>query len=739
MGNSSSSDDTPTPVNKVVEDDETSKLDPKIKAFLLDGTKYTSSSISKEVPLPQAKPFIPVQANANLDPDLVAVRALKLLAPLFPGPKTQRWFPEGAEERFYKNLPKVDVWPLLMALQDFQGYLNDSGVKIGNSQTVLNQRIRTTEILMTKVLHSCALLGTEIQNFEMGIRNIHVMEHNIRMTTEKLNTTLKKTFTVLDMIPNYERASLIPPFEVLKPFLRKDQYVSLNLLTLTRYCPEITAKEREIEDFWLQNILPHWDDALIARKAVGWWRAGIPARLRGYVWKRLIGNHLQITPSVYTEWQEKAQLKFGPPPDDIYDESSQEDSETIVKNAQVAAPQPPSQVSTPAAVLNQSRDDGKPTTPAEETKPQPVTSAEETPKTQKPEVDVKLEVVGEPETAVDADKPEATVEKPTENTQPDTDSSSPQDKPTDSTPSNTTDTQPSPSTPDASEKPVTEPATPTNGHPPEQTPPTGADPEKPQEAQPSAPTTDDPTSSPQSTTRVDPVKLKSIVDQFQAKVYPNRPNARQIIIRDVPRTLPDLRIFDKLSTPAARQLLGVLETAAIFTDTGYIQGMSYLCGVLLMFMNHYDAFVTFTNLIELPFLKSVCKIDLGLIAKHSQLFQMVFLQNMPALYNHFNREGVTTEHFLLDWWLTLFSKSVSLPVAFRIWDCFLVEGELFLHLAAVGILKVFENELMGASFESCLDSLSQIPRKVSADALFEAIKKFTITPKIQAIIDEMHR
>lgn len=41
--------------------------------------------------------------------------------------------------------------------------------------------------------------------------------------------------------------------------------------------------------------------------------------------------------------------------------------------------------------------------------------------------------------------------------------------------------------------------------------------------------------------------------------------------------------------------------------------MSYLAGTLLMFMNQYDSFLAFSNLIESPFLKSVCTIDLALV------------------------------------------------------------------------------------------------------------------------------
>jgi hypothetical protein len=41
--------------------------------------------------------------------------------------------------------------------------------------------------------------------------------------------------------------------------------------------------------------------------------------------------------------------------------------------------------------------------------------------------------------------------------------------------------------------------------------------------------------------------------------------------------------------------------------------MSYLAGLLLMYMNPYDSFLAFTNLIESPFLKSVCTLDLALV------------------------------------------------------------------------------------------------------------------------------
>jgi len=140
-----------------------------------------------------------------------------------------------------------------------------------------------------------------------------------------------------------------------------------------------------------------------------------------------------------------------------------------------------------------------------------------------------------------------------------------------------------------------------------------------------------------------------------------------------------------------------------------------------------------------PFMRSVCRVELADLAKHSQLFQIIFAQYAPELYEHFNNLNITTEHFLLDWWLTLFSKAVSLPLACHIWDCFLIEGEIFVHYVAVGALKLFDTQLLKANFEECLDLVTlQIPKSLTDTTLFPIIKEFEITPKIQAIMEEMH-
>ncbi len=52
-------------------------------------------------------------------------------------------------------------------------------------------------------------------------------------------------------------------------------------------------------------------------------------------------------------------------------------------------------------------------------------------------------------------------------------------------------------------------------------------------------------------------------------------------------------------------------------------------------------------------------------------------------------EGVTSEMFLMDWNLSLFTKALPLEVAAQVWDVYLYEGEIYIMFVGLGILKMF--------------------------------------------------
>jgi hypothetical protein len=112
--------------------------------------------------------------------------------------------------------------------------------------------------------------------------------------------------------------------------------------------------------------------------------------------------------------------------------------------------------------------------------------------------------------------------------------------------------------------------------------------------------------------------------------------------------------------------------------------MSYLAGLLLMYLQEADAFIMLYNLLDSHFLSSMYHVDLAQISKHFRIFEILFAEQLPLLYKHFRSLGISNEHYLLDWYLTLFIKQLKPPIASRVWDCYLIEGDIFIHFTALG-------------------------------------------------------
>lgn len=67
---------------------------------------------------------------------------------------------------------------------------------------------------------------------------------------------------------------------------------------------------------------------------------------------------------------------------------------------------------------------------------------------------------------------------------------------------------------------------------------------------------------------------------------------------------------------------------------------------------------------------------------------MILSESQPDAYAHLHTMGVTSDHYILDWWMTLFCRKLPLRLCTRIWDLYLVEGEIFLHKTAVALMKL---------------------------------------------------
>lgn len=180
----------------------------------------------------------------------------------------------------------------------------------------------------------------------------------------------------------------------------------------------------------------------------------------------------------------------------------------------------------------------------------------------------------------------------------------------------------------------------------------------------------------------------------------------RLIHLDLPRTFTSTGLFVP-DGPLHRSTTEILEVVAVLLpEIGYVQGMSYLAATLLLYMDEFDAFAMLATLVSNPFFACMCKMDVKNIVRYFRVFDLLFSYNLPALYDHFKSLGISHEQYLLDWMLTVFTKSMPVIQASRIWDCFVFEGELFLLIAALGVLRHYRRYLRTAPFEDCLALLS---------------------------------
>ncbi len=99
--------------------------------------------------------------------------------------------------------------------------------------------------------------------------------------------------------------------------------------------------------------------------------------------------------------------------------------------------------------------------------------------------------------------------------------------------------------------------------------------------------------------------------------------------------------------------------------------------------------------------------------------------------------GVSPEHYLLDFFFTIFSRSLPLGVSVRVWDCFLLEGQVFLFRTALALLKMYEGELLKSSLEQIVPLLRKLPEDVTEARLFAALDDITVPRYIHQFIDRI--
>ena len=158
--------------------------------------------------------------------------------------------------------------------------------------------------------------------------------------------------------------------------------------------------------------------------------------------------------------------------------------------------------------------------------------------------------------------------------------------------------------------------------------------------------------------------------------------------------------------------------------------MSYVAALLLLYLDEYETFVCFSNILAIRTNRDFYLLQQKTISGYVCTFNHFFKQFLPLLCEHFENEGISSEIFLLDWHLTIFTKALPLEIAARIWDCYLHCGEVYILRASLGLLRLFARRLSSLTMEKILPFLSHVPEEeLTAEKLISSIENIKISPE----------
>lgn len=203
----------------------------------------------------------------------------------------------------------------------------------------------------------------------------------------------------------------------------------------------------------------------------------------------------------------------------------------------------------------------------------------------------------------------------------------------------------------------------------------------------------------------------------------------KVLDKDLPRTFAQLSFFHK-GGPLEQQLRDVLEAYIFYRpDVGYVQGMSYLAAMLLLTMDTFQAFVALCNLLHSHYFLSFFAMDMLQIRIRFAVFEHFFEKQLPDLFATFESLGVTTDTYLLNWLMTLFSKSLPVDLTTRLWDNYLLNGESFMIRSALGVLKWLSQTFVDLPFEELMVTLTHLHDQdcIDEDELFDCIAAIKVT------------
>eukprot|EP01121_Diplochlamys_sp_Union-15-3_P020098 TRINITY_DN772_c0_g3_i2.p1 TRINITY_DN772_c0_g3~~TRINITY_DN772_c0_g3_i2.p1 ORF type:complete len:415 (-),score=52.85 TRINITY_DN772_c0_g3_i2:271-1515(-) len=292
---------------------EIKKLDPKIQQLLNPSSvPYTSYSVSSSGPVQVSKAENPEEPSEPIEDEFKRLSLFQEMAlPLLYSPVVERTIKQkDLVARVPKLTHRIPDFPVLDVLRCYHKFINDTYRKVDENQVRLCEHLRKGKYSVHKQLRSLAVFGTEASTFEFKIKEIDSLEDSIKEAKQSLVSVYRALRSVMCLLPSQEKDDV--PFIFETPVTRISYGTNLfkNTKHNSNLSVEIALLECNLENIWINDILPNWNNVHTKRTTKNLWRKGIPKNLRRHLWRKVVGNPLGITKALIQELKDKITTTF---------------------------------------------------------------------------------------------------------------------------------------------------------------------------------------------------------------------------------------------------------------------------------------------------------------------------------------------------------------------------------------------------------------------------------------------
>jgi len=134
-------------------------------------------------------------------------------------------------------------------------------------------------------------------------------------------------------------------------------------------------------------------------------------------------------------------------------------------------------------------------------------------------------------------------------------------------------------------------------------------------------------------------------------------------------------------------------------DISYVQGMTYPIIVLTLVVGKVKAFQMFANLIlGNSFFRKMYLFEPHFIQAVAKAFQLLLYDYQYDIADKLNKLNIDPQLFLIEWFYTIFSRSLSFEGTLKLWDQLLYHGEVVLFRMSLAIFELVKPHIMEANY-----------------------------------------